>query len=74
MVKKPYVIVESIVYEFYAIVPNIVNNNVKAYDTLVSFDSYHINVNYDLVDVGQGEYENCLSNVKLYKRNKNPCF
>lgn len=62
-IKELKVVVESIVWKFKANVPNVVNNEVKVLGVVVLFRLSDINSYYELIDVGQGKYENYLSNI-----------
>lgn len=55
--------IESIVQEFYASVYDAIDNQETVWGIQVPFGPSDINSYYGLMDVGQGEYENYLSNV-----------
>lgn len=55
--------IESVVREFYANVPDIIDNVVHVWWVLVLFRMVDINGNYNLMNVGEVEYGTYLENV-----------
>lgn len=67
-VKIPDVAIESIVWEFYANVPDAIDNKATVRGVLILFGLSDINTFYGLRDVGQGKYESYLDNVDYKKQ------